>query len=734
MSTLSQLRIGTRLALAFAGTLALTVVLALAGYFSLQLADKHIDNIVHNNVRKMTLLTTMSEQAHIVSRVLRTVVLLDDEAAMATEQRKVDEARARYDKAWQELAKMPTASPAAAALRERIESGRTSARATNNKVMELARANQDEEALKLLLTEAAPKVADWQAALHENVQMQEQATEAAYQETHETDARAELTLLALCLLAIVAGGVGALLVTRSITAPLQQAMRAAERVRDGDLATPIEAQGRDEVAQLLCAMAEMQQALARVVGEVRSNAESVATASGQIAQGNQDLSQRTEEQASSLQQTAATMDELGATVRTNADNATQANQLAQQASQVASRGGAVVGEVVETMRGISESSRRISDIIGTIDGIAFQTNILALERGRGSGACRRGRAAASRWWPARCASLAQRSAEAAKEIKSADQQPAPSASSSGTAAGGSRPASTMGEVVASIRRVTDIMGEISVPHPSSRAAAWQQVGQAVSADGPGDAAERGAGRGIGGGRREPARPGQRPAAGGQRVQAAALRHSAPEPVGPEGFVAVDALAQLLGAEAGQATRLAAEMRLVAVAGLQRDLGPTGLALCGSFQEGGLGARYRAQLAHRQAGPGLHAALDLAQAAAGGAGGGAQGQGLGPVAIAWAIRGHPLAVPVKSQSAPLHRAGASLPSLPSGIPSRRSHRALGSRSFGCAAAHQSPIRIKAIRVATPAPGGLHRPRKPSVPRRVQSLRPEAGTDLWLHGSP
>jgi len=262
---------------------------------------------------------------------------------------------------------------------------------------------------------------------------------------------------------------------RGITRSLTQALDAANAVSQGDLIHPIQISGNDEVAQLLQALAAMQESLAKVVSSVRSGSESVATASAQIASGNHDLSARTEQQASALEETAASMEELSSTVKQNADNARQANQLAQSASIVAAKGGEVVAKVVETMRGINDSSKKISDIISVIDGIAFQTNILALnaaveaaragEQGRGFAVV-----------ASEVRSLAGRSAEAAKEIKvligaSVDRV------EQGTALV-DQAGVTMTEVVGSIRRVTDIMGEISAAS-NEQSQGVAQIGEAV---------------------------------------------------------------------------------------------------------------------------------------------------------------------------------------------------------------------------------------------------------------
>ncbi len=263
---------------------------------------------------------------------------------------------------------------------------------------------------------------------------------------------------------------------RAITRPISQAVAVARAVANGDLSQQFDVHGKDETAQLLAALKVMQSSLAKLVSNVRQNSESVATASAQIAQGNQDLSSRTEEQASALEETAAAMEELSSTVKQNADNAKQANQLALSASAVAIKGGEVVGQVVTTMKGINDSSKKIADIISVIDGIAFQTNILALnaaveaaragEQGRGFAVV-----------ASEVRSLAGRSADAAKEIKgliTASVERVELGTALVDQAG-----HTMTEVVSSIKRVTDIMGEISAAS-AEQSAGVAQVGEAIT--------------------------------------------------------------------------------------------------------------------------------------------------------------------------------------------------------------------------------------------------------------
>jgi len=264
-------------------------------------------------------------------------------------------------------------------------------------------------------------------------------------------------------------------IARSLDLGIGAAVQVVETMAQGDLMVSIQPQGKDEVARLMQSMAIMQSGFATVVSNVRQGSQGVAMASTEIAQGNQDLSSRTEGQASALEETAASMEELSSTVKQNADNAKQANQLAQSASTVAIEGGNVVGQVVETMKGINEASRKISDIIGVIDGIAFQTNILALnaaveaaragEQGRGFAVV-----------ASEVRSLAGRSATAAKEIKTLIDTSVQRVEQ-GTALV-DQAGVTMTEVVSSIKRVTDLMGEISAAS-NEQSLGVNQVGEAI---------------------------------------------------------------------------------------------------------------------------------------------------------------------------------------------------------------------------------------------------------------
>ncbi|MCD6665734.1 MAG: methyl-accepting chemotaxis protein [Hydrogenophaga sp.] len=340
----------------------------------------------------------------------------------------------------------------------------------------LIQSGQKEEAFAFLVDRTIPARNVLLDAIHKGAEVQKTGLEADIGKIEASINRSAALLVAAVLV------IAALLLSFSVWVGAQLRRRVAlaqavtERVRDGDLTQPVQDDARDELTPLLAALNEMQGSLTRVVSTVRQGAEGVATASSQIAQGNQDLSSRTEQQASALEETSASMEEMGSTAQQNADNARAASQLAASASQVAVQGGQVVGQVVDTMREINASSRKISDIIGVIDGIAFQTNILALNAAvEAARAGEQGRGFAVVAGEVR--NLAQRSAEAAKEIKGligASVERVEQGTALVDQAG-----STMQEIVQSIQRVTDIVGEISSASLEQNAGV-QQVSEAVS--------------------------------------------------------------------------------------------------------------------------------------------------------------------------------------------------------------------------------------------------------------
>jgi methyl-accepting chemotaxis protein len=291
------------------------------------------------------------------------------------------------------------------------------------------------------------------------------------------DKRSTSTLIVVAtVVALVLGGTLSWFITHSITGPEAQAVAFSGEVAGGNLTARVESTGKDELGHLLISLRSMQDNLIAVVSRVRQGSDSVSTASAEVAQGNQDLSARTESQASALEETAASMEELSSTVKQNAENARQANQLAQSASTVAVQGGEVVTQVVDTMRGISDSSRKIAEIINVIDGIAFQTNILALNAAvEAARAGEQGRGFAVVAGEVR--SLAGRSAEAAKEIKQLISDSV-SRVDQGTRLA-DQAGAKMQDIVASIQRVTDIMGEISAAS-SEQSQGVAQIGEAVT--------------------------------------------------------------------------------------------------------------------------------------------------------------------------------------------------------------------------------------------------------------
>ncbi|MBG7620644.1 MCP four helix bundle domain-containing protein [Herbaspirillum sp. AP02] len=338
------------------------------------------------------------------------------------------------------------------------------------------RAQKIDDARELLVKQVTPVYLRLFASLDNAVNINVKGSEETDQEAQDRYESSRImigSLLAACI------GLGMLLATwvaRIVSRPLQDAMHVAKRVAEGDLTVEIKPAGADETGHLMRSLKAMNDSLLRIVTQVREGTDTINTASREIATGNLDLSTRTEQQASSLEETASAMEELTSTVKQNADNARQANQLAHSASDVASQGGSVVSQVVDTMGAINDSSRKIVEIISVIDGIAFQTNILALnaaveaaragEQGRGFAVV-----------ASEVRSLAQRSAAAAKEIKMLIDDSVAKVDTGSKLV--ETAGSTMTEVVASVRRVTDIVGEITAAS-SEQSDGIEQVNIAIT--------------------------------------------------------------------------------------------------------------------------------------------------------------------------------------------------------------------------------------------------------------
>ena len=470
----SDFKIGQRLGAAFGILVLMTMASAGLGLQRLSQIQDNLDAVVKENHVKSELAHQMNEAILIVTRAMRTLMLVDSEFEREALGQEIGQARKEYDEARAQLDGLPTSEEFRAHL-ARIDQVRDAARPVTNRVVQSGLAGDKEQALALMQGESSALVQQWQKLLKDSVHLQQAADDLAYQESLHSYVTARDMLIASTAAMLALSVLLGWLTTRSITRPLAHACDVALRVSRGDLTVGARAEGRDEAAQLLRALAAMEQQLIGTVSRVRHNAEGVASASAQIAQGNHDLSHRTEEQATSLEQTAAAMEQLSGTVRANADNAAQANQLVQGASAVAAQGGAVVFKVVDTMKGIEDSARKIADIIGVIDGIAFQTNILALnaavEAAR-AGEAGRGFAVVA----GEVRQLAQRSAEAARQIKTLITDSVERVGQGSQLV--DQAGHTMQEVVASIRQVTELMGEIS--HASrEQSAGMAQIGAAM---------------------------------------------------------------------------------------------------------------------------------------------------------------------------------------------------------------------------------------------------------------
>ncbi|WP_019656710.1 methyl-accepting chemotaxis protein [Variovorax atrisoli] len=467
--------VGRRMGAVFACVLALVVLIAGIGVLRLQAVGEATQAMAGASLAKERLAAAWQLATNTNS--VRTFSLLksEDPTVQAYLQKNISATSAVITETQKKL-EAALASPEELALSADIKKKRGDYVELRNQVLKLKADGRKDEATTLTDAQLMPALDAYDASIRAMVDFQQREidrTAAAIDAQYRTG---RTWIVVLACLALAAGTATAWLLTRSIVQPIGEALLIAETVASGDLSQEFETERGGDFGRLLRGMGEMEDTLTDLVTRIKASTDSIAVASRQIAAGNQDLSSRTEEQASSLEQTAASMEELTSTVKQNADNARQANQLAVSASEVAIKGGSVVSQVVDTMGSINASSKKIVDIIGVIDGIAFQTNILALnaaveaaragEQGRGFAVV-----------ASEVRSLAQRSAAAAKEIKTliGDSVEKVEEGSKQVEEAGR----TMDEIVGSVKRVTDIMGEITAAS-QEQTSGIEQINQAIT--------------------------------------------------------------------------------------------------------------------------------------------------------------------------------------------------------------------------------------------------------------
>ncbi|MGO4468023.1 methyl-accepting chemotaxis protein, partial [Pseudoduganella sp. RAF53_2] len=469
-----NIKIGHRLTIAFSLTTLLLAIVVILGAGALQFVKSEIELTTGDRYEKIKLLYETKEMLNQQARSLRNALLMPDAGEAKAELEVSIKSGKEADSALEKIGglivnpegkRRHAAAIAAGEAYDRVEASLLAAIRSGDHDLALAVMFKDVRPAQLAYFKAIDYLLDFQSEL-----MNEAGASAA-----QSARKATISMIVLGLLGGLLSLFTAWYITRSIVRPVNHAVKVARTVANGDLSSYIEVRSTDEIGQLAQALKDMNTSLQKIVSDVRGGTEQIATASREIAHGNQDLSNRTEQQAGALEETASSMEELTSTVKQNADNARQANVLAASASEAAGKGGAVVAQVVDTMASINESSRKIVDIISVIDGIAFQTNILALnaaveaaragEQGRGFAVV-----------ASEVRNLAQRSAAAAKEIKSLIGDSVDKVSTGAKLVDDAGHA--MQDIVNRVQRVTDIMAEIAEAS-AEQLAGIEQVNEAI---------------------------------------------------------------------------------------------------------------------------------------------------------------------------------------------------------------------------------------------------------------
>ena len=460
MGIIGNMKIGKRLALGFAIILGLSVAITGIGIWRLQTLAEATQLMMDKPIAKERYISDWYRNTYSGIRRATAVAKSSDTSLSAFFKPETDEATRVSTELQKKISELVVSDEEKQLLAKITGTLRKQYLTTRDVIYkEKAKDNPDQEMIKNALEkDYLPAAKAYQEGVEALMNLQRKELDALALSNEQIAKQSALLLGVLEALVLVFGVACAWFLTVGITRPLNTAVKVSRQVAQGDLSAEITVKSKDEAGQLLQALQDMNASLRNIVSNVRVGTETINTASSEIANGNLDLSARTEQQAGSLEETASAMEQLTSTVKQNADNARQANQMAASASQVAEQGGAVVHQVVQTMASINDSSRKIVDIISVIDGIAFQTNILALnaaveaaragEQGRGFAVV-----------ASEVRSLAQRSAAAAKEIKGLidDSVEKVGTGSQLVAQAGQ----TMDEVVASVRRVTDVMTEIT---------------------------------------------------------------------------------------------------------------------------------------------------------------------------------------------------------------------------------------------------------------------------------